>query len=278
VKALKKLRELAASFDAAGIESAAKEAELLITEIIQTERTRLYTADPEITAEKFCIIDSLARRRIAGEPIQYIIGHVEFYGLTIRVGPGVLIPRPETELLVEEAIRILKPLPEPSVLDLCTGTGCIAIAIAKNIPGSTVLGTDRSARAIDYARRNAGENNTANVSFLIGDLFQPVQGKSFHCIISNPPYIKKKVIPLLQKEVREYEPHEALDGGEDGLEFYRRIFSEGPSLLLENGSMLMEIGHDQADEIASLAQEAGLREIRLIKDYAGIRRIFAARL
>lgn len=277
MKALEKLREVAASFGAAGIEDPAKEAEILITEILQTNKTRLYTSDPELTEELSRTINSLAGRRTRGEPLQYITGRVEFCGLFIRVGPGVLIPRPETELLVEEALRLLKNIPNPRVLDLCTGSGCIAIAIAKKIPEAAVLGTDKSETAMAYALRNARENGAENVRFLLGDLFQPVMDESFHCIISNPPYIRRRDIPTLQREIREHEPHEALDGGEDGLAFYRRIIAEGPSLLKSDGSVIMEIGHDQADEIEEIARESGLREIRFVKDYAGIRRIFVAR-
>ncbi|NTU42225.1 MAG: peptide chain release factor N(5)-glutamine methyltransferase [Nitrospirales bacterium] len=277
MKALEKLREVAAFFKAMGIEDPAREAELLITEIIKTDKSRLYAADPEIPNDISKEIDGLSLRRAKGEPLQYIIGHVEFYGLFIHVGRGVLIPRPETELLVDEAIRQLKAIPSPQILDLCTGSGCIAVAIAKNLPHSLVCAIDRSETALDYATRNAQENRAANIRLLRGDLFQPVREEKFHCIISNPPYIRKKDIPTLQREVREYEPHEALDGGEDGLEFYRRIFHEGPFHLHTDGLLIMEIGHDQADEIEALALVAGFRDIRLLKDYAGIRRIFMAR-
>ena len=284
-----KLKEVSAFLESKGIEDSAKEAELLITETLKRElrvesyelgvKERIYAGNIEISDEISRLIDSLAERRAEGEPIQYIIGHVDFYGLKIHVGRGVLIPRPETELLAEYAIKKLRSLitdyPSPiTVLDLCTGSGCIALAIAKHLPEAIVYGIDKSEVAISYAKKNAEENQIKNVFFAVGNLFEPARNLKFDCIVSNPPYIKTGDIPALQKEIRDYEPVEALDCGEDGLDFYRKIFNEAPDYLKESGMVILEIGYDQSEEIKKLAVDAGFKQIEFIKDYAGIKRIF----
>lgn len=291
--ALEKLKELALLFEREGIEDPAREAALLITEILQISKTKLHSSPPEISETISKKIDSLAARRVHGEPVQYIIGHVDFWGLRIHVGEGVLIPRPETELLVEEAIRLIRanhdtPLQETlrithhalpiTVLDLCTGSGCIALALAKSFPDADVYGVDKSAIALSYAGRNAEYNKIKNTSFIEGDLFGPLSADArFDCIVSNPPYIRKADIPGLQKEIA-YEPADALDGGEDGLDFYRMILDQAPRHLNPHGFVILEIGFDQAEDIRRLAHDAGFKDIRFVKDYAGIDRIFAGRI
>ncbi len=283
--ALEKLKELARLFEREGIEEAAREAALLLTEILRISRTKLHSSPPEISDTISEKIDSLATRRVHGEPIQYIIGHVDFWGLRIHVGKGVLIPRPETELLVEEAIRLIRGCRDDaescqaglSILDLCTGSGCIALALAKSFSHADVYGIDKSSAALDYAKRNAEYNRIENASFIEGDLFGSLSAHaSFDCIISNPPYIRRADIPGLQKEIA-YEPIDALDGGKDGLDFYRRILNEASRHLKKNGFVILEIGFDQAEDIRRLAIEHGFKDIRLVKDYAGIDRIFVGR-
>ncbi len=272
-----KLKEVSAFLGSKGIEDAVKEAEMLITEALHISKSEFYSGDLEISDETSKHIDSLAERRAHGEPIQYIIGYVDFYGLKINVGKGVLIPRPETELLVEEAIKQLKRFtvhgPRFTVLDLCTGSGCIALALAKHLPQSIVYGVDRSEAAMVYATQNVIGNSIKNVHFKIGDLFEPVRNMKFDCIVSNPPYIKRSEIKTLQKEVRDYEPIEALDGGQDGLDFYRRIFRKSPEFLKKDAVVILELGYDQADDIKEIARGAGFKELRFIEDYAGIHRI-----
>ena len=229
------------------------------------------------------LVRNAAVRRINGEPLQYIIGNVDFMGLSISVGSGVLIPRPETELLVEEAVKRIqdKWIGERgktalSLLDLCTGSGCIAISLAKRFPEAVVVGADLSLAALIYAQRNATENSIGNIRFLEGDLFDPVAGRLFHCITANPPYVRTEEIQELQREVREHEPLNALDGGIDGLDYYRHILSESPKYLERDGLLIMELGYDQADAVSGLAHDSGFRNIECIPDYAGIRRIFFA--
>jgi release factor glutamine methyltransferase len=275
VTALDKLKELSLLLKREGIEDHAKEATTLLTETLCIDKVALHTGPLEIDEKIAVAIDSFAARRIQGEPLHYIIGRVNFYGLRIHVGKGVLIPRPETELMVEEAIKLITGR-EGSlfVLDLCTGSGCIALALAKGNPHAVVLGIDRSENALSYARINAQCNGIVNAVFIEGDLFNPLSSDArFDCIISNPPYIRRNDIAGLQKEIG-YEPIEALDGGEDGLDFYRRILDKAPSHLKKNGVVMLEIGFDQADDIRKLATGHGFKDIRFVKDYAGIERIF----
>jgi release factor glutamine methyltransferase len=276
--ALDKLKEVSALLKSKGIEDPVKEAEMLITEILSIDKSRLYAGALEISEDSLKKIDAFAQRRADGEPMQYIIGHVEFYGLRINVGKGVLIPRPETELLVEEAIKRVESYELRVILDLCTGSGCIALALAKAFPNADVYGIDMSETAVKYASRNASENNIKNTRFIRGDLFEPVKQMRFDCIISNPPYIKRIEISELQKEIRDHEPLEALDGGEDGLDFYRRILKDAPGFLNDNGIIILEIGYNQADEIEAIALKEGLKGIIFIKDYAGYKRIFIGRI
>jgi release factor glutamine methyltransferase len=295
MNAIDKLKEVSAFLESEGIEDAAKEAEILITEKLHIDKSKLYIGSLEISEETSRHIDSLAARRAEGEPLQYIIGHVDFYGLKINVGKGVLIPRPETELLVEEAIKRVKGQgPGVKILDLCTGSGCIAIALAKHFPDADVYGVDKSDTAIQYATLNATENNVRNVHFIKGDLFSiswdspesttliGVRNSGtvpmfavhyFDCIVSNPPYIKTGDIQNLQREIKDYEPVEALDGGEDGLNFYRKILKCAPEYIKEKGVIILEIGFEQADDVLLIANKAGFGKVNFIKDYSGIERI-----
>lgn len=283
---IEKFREISSLLKSYGIKEATKEAEIFIMHVLNISKTELYSAMRKVSEEESCILHSLIERRIKGEPIQYIIGYVEFYGLRINVGKGVLIPRPETELLVEEAIREISKGKVSvycqqgiegfrlNILDLCTGSGCIALALAWQFPDADVYGVDKSDIAIEYAMRNAIENKIKNVYFLKGDLFEPVKNKKFDCIVSNPPYIKRSDVKDLQKEIRDYEPIDALDGGEDGLDFYRRIFNGSPNFLNKDGFLMLEIGYNQADEIKEMAIKSGFKDINFRRDYSGIRRIF----
>jgi release factor glutamine methyltransferase len=280
---IEKLKEVSLFLKSKGIEDAAKEAELLITETLRIDKSRLYIDSFELLPEISLRIDDFARRRVAGEPIQYLIGHVDFYGLKINVGEGVLIPRPETELLVEEAIKQIKERfrgqgSRFTVLDLCTGSGCIALALARHLPEAFVCGVDRSEAAIRCAQQNARENNIENVFFMAGDLLKPVADMQFNCIVSNPPYIKTGDIPALQREIRDHEPPEALNGGEDGLNFYRNILMQSPRYLKKKGIIVMEVGFGQWREVEEIAYKAGISPMRFVADYSGIKRIMVGEI
>ncbi|MEW6052830.1 MAG: peptide chain release factor N(5)-glutamine methyltransferase [Nitrospirota bacterium] len=271
-----------------GIESAEKEAEIILSHCLDTDLLSLHRDNPEISDDVLSRIRECLKRRSAREPMQYIIGYTEFYGLRISVGPGVLIPRPETELLVEEAVRMIAQSALGSrksrIVDLCTGTGCIAIALAREFPVAEVFGTDISGTAIRYARQNAGINGVGNVHFLQGSFFDPLRGffagSDAQCeadmVIVNPPYIPHDDIVHLQPEIRDWEPTAALDGGRDGLDAYRLILSEAGNYLQKNGILMLELGFGQAERVREMAENKGYRNITLKKDYAGIKRIFVA--
>ncbi len=234
----------------------------------------------------------LIERRAKGEPMQYITGTQEFMGLTFKVNPSVLIPRQDTETMVEDAIEVItkktlrgeefcKDTPK-EVLDLCCGSGAIGISLAKLCSKVKVTCSDLSEGALETAKGNAALNDCAKtVKFEQGDLFAPFCGKlgkkKFDMIISNPPYIESEVIPTLQTEVKDHEPMMALDGGMDGLDFYRQIVEEAPNHLKKHGIIMMEIGHNQGEAVCNLLEETEkFEKITCLKDLPGLDRIVAA--
>jgi release factor glutamine methyltransferase len=277
MNAIDKLKEAKGILSNAGIENPERDAELALSHCLGIERVILYRDNPGISDEMNAQIDACLKRRTGREPLQYILGYTEFYGLKIKVGTGVLIPRPETELLAEEAIKTISKCKFQNanfkILDLCTGSGCIALALAEAFPDARVYGTDMSADALGYAKENAGLNNIKNITFLKGDLFKPVKDMQFDMIVSNPPYIQTDDFKSLQPEIIDWEPVTALDGGEDGLDYYRKIISGAGDYLKENGFLMIEIGMGQSDPIREMAEDEGLADIHVLKDYAGIERI-----
>ncbi|MDD5901349.1 MAG: peptide chain release factor N(5)-glutamine methyltransferase [Lachnospiraceae bacterium] len=223
---------------------------------------------PEEKKERF--FAALAKRK-KHVPVQYITGEQEFCGLKFYVGPEVLIPRPETELLAEAVFR---ESAGKRILDMCTGSGCIAVTAAKLGTPSFVAASDYSAEALSVARKNA-ELHDVKITFFQGDLFETVEGV-YDIIVSNPPYIRSEVIETLMPEVREHEPRLALDGTKDGVYFYRRIVAEAKAHLVPGGRLLFEIGHDQAKEVTGLLSKEGYTEIEVRKDYAGLDRMVFA--
>jgi len=292
MKFLDLLRETKEYLEKTGLDSPSKEAEIIISHCMDADRAVLYGNNPEVKNGILESIRARSKRRAQREPLQYILGSVDFCGLKIKVGQGVLIPRPETELLVEEAINLLAHIsqsnenipPYPfsvkregwkgNILDLCTGSGCIALALAAAFPQAQVWGTDTSTVALEYAKENSVLNSIHNAQFIRGNLFEPL-GKDtlFDLIISNPPYIKRDDLKNLQPEIRIWEPGEALDGGEDGLDYYRAILTKATSYLKKNGFIMVELGIGQAEAVRHIAAQGGLRDIALRKDYAGIERI-----
>lgn len=202
-------------------------------------------------------------------PIQYIINKQEFMGLEFYVDKNVLIPQPDTEILVEEAIKICNTYSgDIKVLDLCTGSGAIGISIGKYVKNAKVYATDISDEAINIAKKNAKQNNVNNIEFIISDMFDNIKETNFDIIVSNPPYIETDVIPLLSEEVKK-EPIIALDGGKDGLKFYKIILSEYKKYLESEGYLLLEIGYDQAKSVGKLINS----NYNIIKDLAGNDRV-----
>ncbi len=283
MKAVDMLYEISGRLAPCGIPGAEREAWLFISEGLDIDPVRLYRDNPEIGEEQVIALREMAGRRSRREPLQYILGRTDFAGLNILTGPGVLIPRPETELMAEHAVKTLGGQLSADkgrhtmILDLCTGSGCLALALARAFPGSRVFGVDISGTALGYAGENARLNRTGNAQFLRGRLFEPLRGdRLFDLIISNPPYIKTGDINGLQPEIRDWEPPEALDGGEDGLDFYREIIPAAPRFLRHGGILMLELGADSADAVAGMLGRAGYGRIQAFNDYAGIKRIIQA--
>lgn len=221
------------------------------------------------------------RRRYNGEPIAYILGYREFMSLKFNVTEGVLIPRPDTEVLAEFAIDAAKKIENPVISDLCTGSGALAVSVAKYVSSAFVYAVDFSDICVKTAQKNAVENGVLNrIKIIKQDILKDFSfDTKVDLLISNPPYIKTKVIDTLSKSVKDYEPKTALDGGEDGLIFYRRIIEIAPLLLKSGGTLAMEIGYDQFDELKTLLQNSrNFKNISFLKDLAGIKRVICAEL
>lgn len=254
----------------AGIEDAKHDAWLLLTFICKIDRTFYYVhMDEEMPVEQVAEYENVLNKRAEHVPLQYITGEQEFMGIPFHVNDAVLIPRQDTETLVEEALKVVRP--GMKVLDMCTGSGCILISILKNIVDIEGYGYDISKQAINVAKENAKLNNV-NATFERSDLFEDVS-ETFDVIVSNPPYIPTDVIGGLMPEVAVYEPMQALDGKEDGLHFYRRIIEAASQYLNPGGKLLFEIGHDQGESVSTLMKEAGYQDVRVIKDLAGNDRV-----
>ncbi|MBO4344421.1 MAG: peptide chain release factor N(5)-glutamine methyltransferase [Victivallales bacterium] len=298
------IAEGARLLEAAGIENGRQEARWLMSQLmceIPPCSVPCPADLPEWLLEEY---DRRLRRRVGGEPLQYIMGSAEFYNVELLVGPGVLIPRPETEQLVEIALTLAEnalTLAENgeaqdssvaahscavggsvaahscAVCDLCTGSGAIALAIAKALPGATVTGIDISAAALAYAQKNKERLALANVSFLHGDLFAPLPaGSRFGLITANPPYVSEGDYAALEPVVRDYEPALALLGGKDGLDVLRRIAATARDYLLPGGVFISEIGDEQGLAAKQLFEENGFKKVEIRRDYSGKERFAIA--
>ncbi len=245
------------------------ESEWIISITLGIKRDQVYT-DDLVMPKDIDKINQIVSERISGRPLWYCIGNTDFYGYIIKVDERVLIPRPETEILVENALKHINSTTK--VLDLCTGSGAIAIAIKKE-KDANVFAVDISDGALELASQNAKDNN-ADVKFIKSNMFDSLVGEKFDVIISNPPYIMSKDILTLQCEVKDFEPHLALDGGEDGFDFYKIIANNVKDYLTDNGVVLLECGINQAQEIKNML--VGFNDVEIIKDYNGIERIVKA--
>lgn len=249
----------------AGIEEAENDAWLLLSKECKMNRTDYYMhMKDEILPEQLNEYKVLIKKRAERVPLQYITGEQEFMGLTFHVNSNVLIPRQDTETLVEEAIKLVEP--GMNILDMCTGSGCIIISILKKCGNIQGTGSDISKQALNVAKENAKLNNVA-VDFERSDLFENLSDK-YDMIVSNPPYIRSGLVPTLMPEVCGFEPLDALDGHEDGLYFYRKIIKECKSFLKEEGKILFEIGNDQGQAVSDMLTYAGFRNVRVIRDLA----------
>jgi release factor glutamine methyltransferase len=269
------------------IENPRLNAELLLAHSMNLSRETLYIhLNSRLREEEKERLEKLIQRRISGEPLQYILGHQEFWSIDFKVDPRVLIPRPETELLVEQGLSILsKTLSKKKnvlVLEIGTGSGAIAISLAKESKALFILATDISRDALLLAKKNAENAGVSSqIQFVNGDLFYPfrsLRGRGpFDLVLSNPPYINRSEIRALAKEVKDHEPIIALDGGEDGLEFYRIITQQAHFYLRDGGWLLLEVGKDQGGKVSEMIENEGyFRGVQLIRDISGIERVVKA--
>lgn len=282
--------------EAEGIENADCDIRILLEDLCGVDREELFIqGDKVISRRESEIFMNAVNRRMGHYPVQYITGKQEFMGLTFSVNQNVLIPRMDTEILVEE---VLKELMDGSrILDMCTGSGCILLSLLYYSNDCEGVGVDISQEALDVAKDNSGRLilddtfdllfqtggkgkkhlDEEKIEFIQSNLFNDVRGR-FDIIVSNPPYIRSDVIPTLMEEVRDYEPMLALDGKEDGLYFYRKIIEKAPAYLNPEGKLFFEIGYDQADDVVLLMEEAGFKDVVVVKDYAHLNRVVWGRI
>lgn len=255
-------RQLTAILTDGGIEDAELEAKWILEDTVSAEDAK-----------------AVAVRRAAHEPLQYLLGKWEFYGLPFFVGEGVLIPRPDTETLVDAVLSRVPDRKDQQIFDLCSGSGCIALAIAENRPQSQITGLEYSPAALGYARKNTAALGLANVQMLAGDVLAPETAAQYHgltAVVSNPPYLTADDMLHLQKEVT-FEPSAALDGGTDGLHFYREISRLWRSALCTGGLLAFEVGIHQANDVAAILSQNGFGCIERIRDLGGIERVLLGR-
>jgi release factor glutamine methyltransferase len=275
---------------AQGVDTAPLDAEVLLSHTLGLSRAGLYVRlSTPLTSSQREMFWSLIARRAQREPLAYLTGEREFWSLTFTVSPAVLIPRPETEIVVETALRLLAQSPahqrhseahRPNILEIGTGSGCIAIALAKELPNAELWAVDISMAALTIAQGNAQRHKVSDhIHFQPGDLFSPITyaNEQFDLIVSNPPYIAQPDLATLQPEVRDWEPRMALDGGHDGLDFYRRLVTESPSYLRPGGWLVVELDAGQVSDVLSLVHaQHTFGESYSVKDYADHERVVVA--
>lgn len=258
----------------ADVADAKIDAWLLLEMVCKIDRSFYYLhMEDEVAEEQLSEYEIALRKRAEHVPLQYIVGEAEFMGLKFKVNSNVLIPRQDTETLVEEALRVVEP--GMRMLDLCTGSGCIIISLAKNVADISCTGSDISKQALLVAKENA-KANEVEVEWERSDLFENISG-TFDLIVSNPPYIPTGEIPGLMPEVRDFEPVDALDGKEDGLYFYRIITEKSPEYLTSDGYLYFEIGYDQGEAVSAMMRQCGYTQVEVIKDLAGNDRVVKGR-
>ena len=262
-----------------------RESELLFTSILRCDRMSLYLRRNSLLNKcQSMLVSSVLRRRISGEPIDYILGKTEFMGLEFKVNADVLIPRPDTEILIDTVLKKVAvqntDISTLRILDIGTGSGCIAVSLAKFLPAANIFATDISGKALSIAKANARLHNIKDrLKFINCNLLNcdELRTLNYHFIVSNPPYIPSAQIAYLQPEVQR-EPRIALDGGEDGLDFYRSIVRDAPAHLNAKGFLIMEMGYNQGKAIKNIIQDsADFEIIEIVKDYANIDRVVVAR-
>ena len=269
-------------FEKVGSDSSRLDAEVLLAEALQCQRIELYTRFEEVPpADTLTEYRAWVKRRGAGEPVAYIVGHKEFYSINFEVTPSVLIPRPETEHIVVAAIETAKSINDSPIriIDVGTGSACVAIALAKHIESCVIAATDVSTDALEVARANATKHEvTDRVRFFTGDLLEalPAGSKPVHLIVSNPPYIGREEIDTVEETVLKYEPEMALFGGEQGTEIIQRLVNQSVDMLLPGGRLIFENSPAVFDQCLEIIEKSPLNLVESIKDLAGLRRVIVA--
>lgn len=261
------------------------DAQVILCHILKVERLYLIiNKDRALTHKEILEYNKMIEERLSGMPVQYIIANQEFMGMDFYVEEGVLIPRPDTEILIEKILESIDQSKKFTIVDIGTGSGAITISLASLIKNSQIYSIDISTKALDIARKNANKHGvTSKINFLKGSLFEPLEDMDIKgevdILVSNPPYIPSSEIDRLQIEVSRYEPRIALDGGEDGLDFYRKIVNNAPEYLRPDGLLALEVGHDQARKVADLMKGNNKYvDIQITKDLAGIERVVRGRI
>ncbi|MEP7211730.1 MAG: peptide chain release factor N(5)-glutamine methyltransferase [Acidobacteriota bacterium] len=261
-----------------GVPEHVRESSSLLQFVLNKDRVFLFShPEYELTDEEMARFDDALARRVGREPLQYITGRQEFYGLEFLVTPNVLIPRPETEMLVAKSIELLGRTDSETFAEIGVGSGCISIAILANVPHSHAVGADISAAAIDVARKNAVDNNVSGRLELIeSDVFAGFEPQRFDLVVSNPPYVAVIDIDGLQPEVRGFEPHTALTDGADGLSIIKTIIEQSPAFLVPGGNLLLEFGFGQAERVKQIFDPAVWSHMEILPDFQDIPRMLAA--
>lgn len=260
------------ALEEAKVSEASLDARLLLEYVCHTERNDLLVrGDREVEEISFFCYQKYIEKRSERIPLQQLLHEQEFMGLSFYVNEHVLIPRQDTEILVEEVLR--EPFDGARILDMCTGSGCILLSLLRYSNATTGVGVDLSPEALAVAGENAYRHQMSDrVQWVESDLFAKVEGK-YDILVSNPPYIRSDVIPELEPEVRAHEPMLALDGGRDGLDFYKKIIEQAGNYLIPGGRLYFEIGYDQGEAVAQLLKKHGYHEVRVVRDYAGLDRV-----
>jgi release factor glutamine methyltransferase len=284
VTIIETINKAAARLSAHKVDNARWDAELLLCHVLGRDRAWLLAhIQDQIDEQSLRLYERVIDRRAVREPLQYITGKQEFWGLPFKVTPDVLIPRPETEFVVEATLKAVSMAISPVIIDVCTGSGCIAISLAKELLNAQVFATDRSEQALGIARENARMNQVADrIRFLFGNLFSPIEELDLRgkvdVITANPPYIPMGDLAALQPEVRDFEPEMALIAGPQGTEIGTAIIQQAPEFLKQGGTLIMEMGMGQTAGFSSIINDTGnYKTIEIIKDLAGIERVLVAR-
>lgn len=253
------------------------EIEWMLCSLLNCERLDLYMRfDEPLSGSQLSTLRGWVKRRSKNEPLQYITESCEFYGREFFVDKRVLIPRPETERLIDEAIKSIKHVRSPNIFDIGTGSGCIAITLAKEIENSNVIGIDKSIMSLQVAKKNSAELNVENVTFFEMDILNQYPKEKFDLVISNPPYVPKKEIPDLMKDVKDFEPEIALTDFDDGLTFYKRISKIIPHILKDDSSCILELGlGNHPEKVLSIFKESGYSNMEIFDDYNGDKRVLS---